>query len=117
MQPEPEKSTKTIIQINNQGGLAFGNAWRTEWKLFRIVFGYAKGTTCLSHWFDQRFTQGMQLYDRYNTTTVSMPKYIKSAYFMRNKSCENIGTQRIWPKFDLDMIMYVIGSYSRVSTE
>ena len=73
MQPEPEKSTKTIVQINNQGGLAFGNAWRTEWKLFRIVFGYAKGTTCLSHWFDQRFTQGMQLYDRYNTTMVSMP--------------------------------------------
>ena len=28
-----------------------------------------------------------------------------------------IGTKRIWPKFDLDMIMYVIGSYSRVSTE
>ena len=24
---------------------------------------------------------------------------------MRNKSCENTGTQRIWPKFDLDMII------------
>ena len=43
-------------------------------------------------------------------------EYIKSAYFMRNKSYENTSTQNFLPKFDLDMIMYVIGGYSRVST-